>query len=245
MRIQIPIEDGQEFIYPDLIEYMEAMGRKTKIFLAGKREILAHEMLGEIEKSLNKKKFIRIHDGYIVNIDKVKGYLKDKEISRTYFITESDGIAFISKRRLTEVLEIFENYIKKGANITETLVVMSVVPDENTPQQVFSLSQGKYLIGRKDKPYPADILIETIDRKMSRSHFSIELEKHLDGYSVLTAEVKNFDISTLLNQKFMATGKKHKIENGAIIQAGQTKILFKLKDGNGTTTQVVSRKKHS
>ena len=111
MRIRIQIAGGQfEVIEADEIEYLEAQGKETKIFLTGKHEIFADETIGKIEEVLNKKKFIRTHDGYIVNMDKIKSYLKETDIGIKYFLTESDGIAYISKRKVKEVIEIFKNY---------------------------------------------------------------------------------------------------------------------------------------
>ena len=72
---------------------------------------------------------------------------------------------------------------REGNNDPDTILIhplktdigrLTVLPDENTPEQHLSLHEGTLIIGRKSNASKASLPIQTGDRTMSREHAVIE-----------------------------------------------------------------------
>lgn len=126
-----------------------------------------------------------------------------------------------------------------------------IVHDEKAVVQTFEIKSGKYTVGRKSDSRPCDIMIETGDMTMSRNHFTIEaVEK--DGFLTCWLSDKNSSNNTYINSNSIKD-KKTELKNaeefflgdGDVIQAGQTKIVFKRKSDNVTNstaaTQIITK----
>ncbi len=111
-----------------------------------------------------------------------------------------------------------------------------VVHDEHAPSQTFELAQVKTLAGRADPGRPCEVMIQTSDRYMSRNHFTIEVigrgKEHLyllkdfgskGGTYVETKPLGRFK----KEMRRLGAEEEVYIDDGAIIQAGRTKIFFK------------------
>lgn len=101
-----------------------------------------------------------------------------------------------------------------------------VVHDEYTAPQSFPLKEGKQLVGRKSASKPCDVMVETKDMYMSRNHFYVEVIKNKLGafeYILYNDAPVN---PTFLRQQDVKNNK-HYLQDGDVIQAGATKIIFK------------------
>lgn len=130
-----------------------------------------------------------------------------------------------------------------------------VVHDEKTHSQTYDLFEGRQVIGRKSVSRPCEIMIETGDTTMSRNHFSLEVRNHGGRYSYTLKDYGSTNrtyIETKVLSDFeremrrVREGEEVYIEDGAVIQAGNTKIILKsLKSVNNKeqATQIVSNQK--
>ncbi len=158
-----------------------------------------------------------------------------------------------SSKIADEETDILDDAYNK--NRGKTPVGWLVVHDENTRSQTYNLFEGKQIAGRKSTTRPCDIMIETNDKLMSRNHFVIEIRNHGGRYSYALSD-SNSKNKTYVETKVLSDFERQMrrlqpdeelyIEDGAIIQAGQTKIVFKsLETVNNKeqATQIVSNQK--
>lgn len=106
-----------------------------------------------------------------------------------------------------------------------------IVHDENAPTQTFPLKKGQNIIGRKSLSKPADIMIETQDKYMSRNHCIIEVNKASagQGYEYIISDVGSTN-GTFINaddQNRLKEGDEVYLMDGNTIQAGRTKMVLK------------------
>jgi two-component system, LytTR family, response regulator len=76
-RLVIKTEQGMEMVPASSIIRLEADGGYTTIILESGDKIVSSKSLGEMESMLPEKQFFRSHKSHIVQIDKIKKYLKD------------------------------------------------------------------------------------------------------------------------------------------------------------------------
>lgn len=134
-------------------------------------------------------------------------------------------------------------------------VAWLIVHDEQAPVQTFEIMPGKYIVGRKSDSRPCDIMIDTKDMTMSRNHFTIEaIEK--DGFLSCWLSDKNSSNHTFINSTSLKDAKAELkntdeffLGDGDLIQAGQTKIVFKRKSGDTVNakaaTQVIIKSEYA
>ncbi|MEM7367185.1 MAG: FHA domain-containing protein [Bacteroidota bacterium] len=106
-----------------------------------------------------------------------------------------------------------------------------IVHDENAPTQTFPLKKGPNVIGRKSVSKPADIMIETQDKYMSRNHCIIEVIKRAEGqgYEYVISDVGSTN-GTFINaddDNRLKEGDEVYLLDGNTIQAGRTKMVLK------------------
>jgi pSer/pThr/pTyr-binding forkhead associated (FHA) protein len=105
-----------------------------------------------------------------------------------------------------------------------------VVHDEKTPPQTLPLRLGPQVVGRRSTSRPCDLMIQTGDPYMGRNHFIIEVICNKKGeldYLLSDAGSMNH---TFINRKSLyevRKGDEYYLQDGDIIQAGETKIIFK------------------
>ena len=94
ITIQIAIKD---------ILYIESNGRKTTVHLKGK-SYEVYKRMSEFEDELGKE-FFRIHRGYLVNLNHIRGY------TRTEAIMDSGDSIIISKYKYADFVKAYMDYI--------------------------------------------------------------------------------------------------------------------------------------
>lgn len=106
-EIVLPCEDGMVRICPDEIVYGEAEGKKTKLYLADRNEVLCPLGIGECRKMLTDD-FICCHRSYIVNLRYIRS------IGKMELRLDAGKEIPISRRLYKEVNQKFiEFYTKK------------------------------------------------------------------------------------------------------------------------------------
>lgn len=75
-RISLPIGGKLIFLSAEELVYCESDGNYCKLFLRDGETLFVTKKLKEIHELLPKKQFYRVHNSYVVNLQKVKEYLK-------------------------------------------------------------------------------------------------------------------------------------------------------------------------
>ncbi|MDR2496945.1 MAG: FHA domain-containing protein [Tannerellaceae bacterium] len=104
---------------------------------------------------------------------------------------------------------------------------LTVIADENTPEQTLYLQEGMSIIGRKSSnPSQATICILTSDRTMSREHICIEIKKDARGAYKHYLSDHNSKNHTLYNNNYLENGEVVVLNNDDEIVIGHTILRF-------------------
>jgi predicted Zn finger-like uncharacterized protein len=111
--------------------------------------------------------------------------------------------------------------------VKQTTGTLTVAADAQTAEQVFPLSEGVSVVGRKSsRPSLATIAIETSDRSMSREHIRIEVKKDARGGYKHYLSDNNSKNHTLYNSNFLGNEEVVILNNNDEIIIGQTVLRF-------------------
>lgn len=100
-KITINTDGKLVFLEPKDIYYVESDGNYSTLHLSKNKKIVVTKKLKEINELLPNDHFFRIHNSYIINLDKIKEFLK----SDGYVILESGAKVPVSRQRKSEFLE--------------------------------------------------------------------------------------------------------------------------------------------
>ena len=95
-KLKVPLQN---------IEYFESKNTSILLHLANGRQIRTYGKLGNIEKELENKNFLRCHQSYLINMDHIVG------IREACFIMNSGEAAYIRKRDYTIMKKTFYQYM--------------------------------------------------------------------------------------------------------------------------------------
>ena len=126
---------------------------------------------------------------------------------------------------------------KKGDRTSESETVLiqplrmttghlSVIANDDTPEQTFPLQEGSYTIGRKSNASNATIGIVTTDKSMSREHIRIEVKKDSKGGYKHYLSDNNSKNHTLYNSNYLEDGEIVVLKNNDEIIIGHTVLRF-------------------
>lgn len=104
-KIAIPTTDGLEFIEVSYIIYCNSQSNYTVINTIENESIIISKTLKEIEKSLEKYSFLRVHQSYLINPNHIKKYSR---FDGGYLIMSNDQRIPISQSKRSSVIELFE-----------------------------------------------------------------------------------------------------------------------------------------
>ncbi len=102
-RIGLNVDGKIIFLKPDEVLYCEGDGNYTSVFLEGGEKLFLTQTLKKMEDKLNSDEFYRVHNSFIVNLTKVREYLKTDA-----YIIMCDGKHIpVSRQRRTDFLNKF------------------------------------------------------------------------------------------------------------------------------------------
>lgn len=104
-KICLATADGFEFIDTNEILYCEAGGSYTTFVLNNGKKLLVSKHLKEYENMLADQHFMRVHNSYLINLKKVKKFVKS---DGGYIVMNNDDIVSISRNKKDEFLEAMQ-----------------------------------------------------------------------------------------------------------------------------------------
>lgn len=102
-KITINTDGKLLFLNVEDIIFVESDGNYSTIFMDDKQKILVTKKLKEVNALLPDQSFFRIHNSFIVNLSKIKEYIKNEG----YVIMESNHKIPVARQRKSEFLEKF------------------------------------------------------------------------------------------------------------------------------------------
>lgn len=100
-KITINTDGKLVFLEPKDIFYVASDGNYSTLFLSENKKIVVTKKLKEIDELLPKDHFFRIHNSYIINLNKIKEFLK----TDGYVVLENNAKIPVSRQRKSEFLE--------------------------------------------------------------------------------------------------------------------------------------------
>lgn len=107
LRIALTTNDGMIFVPTSDIIYCEAESNYTSVVLTGGRKILVSKVLKEIDEALSGPDFCRVHSSYLININRIKKYVRGEG---GYLLMDDDKSISISRNRRQEFMELFSRF---------------------------------------------------------------------------------------------------------------------------------------
>ena len=101
-KITINTDGKLVFLNSDEILYAESDGNYSTIFLKDGQKILLTKKLKEVNALLPENSFFRIHNSYIINLNKIKEFLK----TDGYVILESNHKIPVSRQKKSDFLDM-------------------------------------------------------------------------------------------------------------------------------------------
>jgi len=77
--IALTVNNEVQFLFPEDINYLNAEGSYTHIFLKTGKKVTVCKKIGDIQKSLPEEYFARVHQSFLVNIANVAKFNDGKE----------------------------------------------------------------------------------------------------------------------------------------------------------------------
>ncbi len=100
-KITISTEGKLIFLKLDDILFVESDGNYSTLFLVDNQKLLVTKKLKEIDSLLPNNNFFRIHNSYIINLNKIKEFLK----TEGYVVMESGHKIPVARQRKSDFLE--------------------------------------------------------------------------------------------------------------------------------------------
>lgn len=100
-RITINTDGKLLFLDVDDIIYIESDGNYSTLYLQSTKKIVVTKKLKEVDAMLPEHYFFRIHNSYIINLNKIKAFVKNEG----YVIMDSDHKIPVARKRKSDFLE--------------------------------------------------------------------------------------------------------------------------------------------
>ena len=101
-KITLNTDGKLVFLSCDQILYAESDGNYTTIFLTDGHKIVLTKKLKEVNEILPQETFFRIHNSYIINLNKIKEFLK----TDGYVVLESNHKIPVSRQKKSDFLDL-------------------------------------------------------------------------------------------------------------------------------------------
>jgi two-component system LytT family response regulator len=106
-KIALPMSNGLTFVPIKEILYLEADGSYTHIYLCTGEKLLVSKKIKEFEGTLNaENQFFRTHRSFIVNIQRIKQYIKQ---DGGHIVMENDSIVHIARERKDDFNQLIQS----------------------------------------------------------------------------------------------------------------------------------------
>lgn len=106
-RLEVPTRHGLRFIDYQHIEYIEADGNYSTLFLGEQKAIVVSRQLGSFEATLPEKEFLRIHKSYIINLNHLAAF---ERLDGGLVEMESGRRLEVSKKYKADLLEAIKSW---------------------------------------------------------------------------------------------------------------------------------------
>lgn len=107
-RISLPVKEGVIFMPVSDIIWIESHGNYCTIHTLDSKKHLVSKNIGEYEELLPEKEFFRAHKSHLINIRKVKKYIR----TDGYYVEMEDGsVIEIARRKKDEFLQVMNELI--------------------------------------------------------------------------------------------------------------------------------------
>ncbi len=103
--LSVPTLSGFEMVNLNDILYLEADNSYTTFHLANEKPFVSAKSIGFYEEELEEDPFLRVHKSFIVNLNKIKSYIK---ADNGYIILTNGQPVRVSKSRKEELLVFFK-----------------------------------------------------------------------------------------------------------------------------------------
>ena len=100
-KVPISVDGKIMFLDPNEIYYCKSDGNYCRIFREGEKPLFVTKKLKEIENLLPQDRFYRVHNSYVINLDKVKEYLK----TDAYVILDNQERIPVSRNKKSTFLD--------------------------------------------------------------------------------------------------------------------------------------------
>lgn len=105
-KLALPVAEGLIFADTDTLTHLEADGAYTHFHFDDGKKIVVSKKIKEFEEALTQQSsFFRTHRSYIVNLKKIKQYVKQEG---GYVLLENDIQAPLARERKDEFLQVIE-----------------------------------------------------------------------------------------------------------------------------------------
>ncbi len=106
-RIALTTNDGMIFVSTNDIIYCEAESNYTSVMLGNGKKIVVSKVLKDIDEALNGPDFFRVHNSFLININRIKKFVRG---DGGYVIMDNDVSISISRSRRQEFMEMFSKF---------------------------------------------------------------------------------------------------------------------------------------
>lgn len=104
-KISVPVTDGYEFIEVNRISYCQSQSNYTNLYLVDGSKLLVSKTLKEVENTLQKFFFLRVHQSYLINPNFMKKF--SRRDGGFLVMKNGDNIP-ISRTKRSLVINLFE-----------------------------------------------------------------------------------------------------------------------------------------
>ena len=101
-KISVQTDGKIIFLEPSSIYYVESDGNYSTFYIKNEKKIVVTKKLKEIEALLVSKSFYRVHNSFIINLNKIKEYIK----SDNYVILEDAKKIPVSRQKKSDFLNL-------------------------------------------------------------------------------------------------------------------------------------------
>lgn len=105
VTVSIPTLSGYELVNINDILYLEADNTYTTFYFEDKSKTVVTKNIGYFEEEFTEEAFLRVHQSYMVNLNKVKAYIKG---DNGYVVLTNGQPITVSKSRKEELLVFFK-----------------------------------------------------------------------------------------------------------------------------------------